>query len=299
MDERTKHRSAQSGSAKSRRRARRRRQRIARLRKLCVASAVLIVLVLATANFFPGLSLTGSDVQAPREWDEGQISRQLKKLASENKSYKKITEQMDDYPEELLRALCNNPEMLDFVLDYPHSDGSVTGGFTLMEQQREHPLILQWDKRWGYAPYGDSNIALAGCAPTCLSMVILELTGNAEATPDMVAKYAMEGGYYISGTGTDWSLMTEGCRRFGVQGEQLSLDKERVTACLTEGKPVIVSLRPGDFTTAGHFIVLTDVRDGQIVVRDPNSRARSEKLWDYETLASQIKNLWVFTALGR
>lgn len=49
-------------------------------------------------------------------------------------------------------------------------------------------------------------------------------------------------------------------------------------------------MRPGDFTTAGHFIVLTKTENGQIKVNDPNSRSRS-KIWNYETLEKQIKNL--------
>ncbi len=42
--------------------------------------------------------------------------------------------------------------------------------------------------------------------------------------------------------------------------------------------------------------MLVGVEDGKIRVNDPNSRIRSEKLWDYETLAPQIKSLWAFTA---
>ena len=53
-------------------------------------------------------------------------------------------------------------------------------------------------------------------------------------------------------------------------------------------------MMPGDFTTSGHFIVLSALEDGKIRVKDPNSAERSEKLWDYETLESQIKGLWVF-----
>lgn len=33
--------------------------------------------------------------------------------------------------------------------------------------------------------------------------------------------------------------------------------------------------------------------DGKIKVNDPNSKANSEKLWNYDDIYSQIKNLWV------
>jgi predicted double-glycine peptidase len=53
---------------------------------------------------------------------------------------------------------------------------------------------------------------------------------------------------------------------------------------------------PGDFTTQGHFIVLTGVDgDGKILLHDPNSRKNSEKAWEYERLAGQMKNLWKYS----
>lgn len=60
---------------------------------------------------------------------------------------------------------------------------------------------------------------------------------------------------------------------------------------------LICSMRPGDFTTTGHFIVLVGAEDGKIRVHDPNSTQRSNQLWSWETLEYQIKGLWVFHAL--
>lgn len=315
-----------SGTA-MRRKRRRRQKRIIHLRRLGLALSLLALLLVA-ADFVSGLSASGGELlgfggigglsgssfvsedgagggglfssdtakkdTAPQAMDIEEARRQLRKLAKTDKKYQEICDHMEDYPEDLLKSLCNNPEMLEFAAGYLTADKTAVGGFTMLEKHGSHPIILQWDKRWGYAPYGESDIALAGCAPTCLSMVILELTGNGDATPDAVADYAMEWGYYVPGTGTDWSLMTEGGRRFGVKGKELSLDEERIADALADGHPIICSLRPGDFTTTGHFIVLVGEKDGKIIVRDPNSRSRSERLWDYETLAPQIKNLWKF-----
>ena len=49
----------------------------------------------------------------------------------------------------------------------------------------------------------------------------------------------------------------------------------------------------GDFTTSGHYIVLVGMEEGLLRVNDPNSYANSEKLWPYEQLESQFRNLWV------
>lgn len=203
----------------------------------------------------------------------------------------------DIYPPVLLEALKNNPELADFVAGYPESDGSVTGGLTEEELNASFPLLLQWDKRWGYAPYGADNIALSGCATACLSMVAVALTHNPAATPDAVADYATAQGYYEKGSGTKWSIMTKGCQQFGIQGTEVALDRNKVMTLLEEGTPIICSMRPGDFTTTGHFIVLVGTEDGKIRVNDPYSRIRSNTLWEYGTLEYQIKNLWAFSVL--
>ncbi len=39
------------------------------------------------------------------------------------------------------------------------------------------PLLLQTDSRWSNVPYGSSTIGISGCAPTCLSMAAIALTG--------------------------------------------------------------------------------------------------------------------------
>lgn len=45
------------------------------------------------------------------------------------------------------------------------------------------PLLLQWDERWGYKNYGDNIMAINGCGPTCLSMVVSYLKQNGQYHP--------------------------------------------------------------------------------------------------------------------
>lgn len=81
----------------------------------------------------------------------------------------------------------------------------------------------------------------------------------------------------------------------GLQGTQISLSESVINTYLDRGNPIVCSVGPGDFTTTGHFIVLLKTSDGKYVVRDPNSIERSKKLWTYEDLSSQIRNLWAFS----
>jgi len=46
----------------------------------------------------------------------------------------------------------------------------------------------------------------------------------------------------------------------------------------------------GHFTSSGHFIVLRGVTaDGQILVADPSSLARSERTWDFELIMNEAR----------
>ena len=203
----------------------------------------------------------------------------------------------DEVAEELRNLLKKNPETAAFVKNYsekkddPPADsiGEVEGG--------KIPLLLQWDERWGYSFYVDNMIAVNGCGPTAVSMVAAGLTGDASITPYRVAQSAAEQGYYEEGVGTSWQFMTEGVQQYGIYGEELVLSENAVFSALENGQPIICSMRPGDFTTTGHFIVLTGVENGKIIVNDPNSKSKSEQRWEYDRLEPQINNLWGYSLL--
>lgn len=200
------------------------------------------------------------------------------------------------YPKQLIEMQDKYPETKTFVDEYAEKKDNQPAVSVGTVRKGEIPLLVQWDERWGYQEYGDYLMATDGCGPTCLSMVIVGLTGNTSITPYEVAKYAEANDYYEYGVGSKWTLMTEGAKHFGVTGIELPLYKESIFTALENNMPIICSVGPGDFTTNGHFIVLIGISDEKIIVNDPNSRANSSQLWDYERLASQIINLWAYVA---
>lgn len=205
----------------------------------------------------------------------------------------------DGYPESLIALMERNPEAKDFVLNYPQNkDKDYEIDLSDEVVQGMIPLFLQWDERWGYKYYGDNFMAVTGCGPTCLSMVQCGLSGDTVWNPLEVANMAEEQGYYVNGVGSSWSLMTEGAAQLGLSADTVKFDEAHILAELESGRPVICAMGPGDFTTTGHFIVLTGVdSEGRLTVCDPNSRANSEKSWSIEKLMPQIKNLWSYTRL--
>lgn len=217
----------------------------------------------------------------------------LKKLASKDDRINQVINNYNSYPEQLLDMLSRNIEMLDYVMDFLNNKGK-TYSNDIGKVNNEIPLLLQWDKRWGYGKYGENYVAISGCGPTSLAMVIAWLTKDSSITPYKIAKFADQNGYYVNGVGTSWSLMTDGAKNFGINSKEIALSKQVVFNALQNGHPIICSMKKGDFTNAGHFIVLVGVENGKIKVNDPNSKNRSSVLWSYERLESQIKNLWEF-----
>lgn len=201
-------------------------------------------------------------------------------------------------PQELRELAEKNPDAAEFVAkysslkdkDYIASNIVLTTDYTVDTL----PHLTQWDLRWGYAQYGDGWLGLTGCGPTCLSMVTVGLTGNAEANPLAVANYSDSQGWYVDGVGTSWELMRSGAEHFGLSWQELPLDESVMRQALDAGGVLILSMLPGDFTESGHFIVVSGCSEEGFTVLDPNSYSRSRD-WSYAELCTQIGNIWAYS----
>lgn len=238
------------------------------------------------------------DPTSPRKLGEQELNTILRQLARKNEKFQVVYEKREELPWGLKASVCNYPEMIDFVLGF-FAQEVAEARYTKTERNQKYPLLLQWDKRWGYHPYGGYNVATSGCAPTCLAMVAFGLTRDEEITPDVVGDYAMKQKYYLPGTGTKWALLSEGAEQFGLHAIFLERDEELIREKLADGMPIICSMKEGNFTAIGHFIVLTGLdEEGLVCVNDPNSLARSERRWKLSTVISQTKQMWGYTLEG-
>mgnify|MGYP004513584799 FL=1 len=257
--------------------------------KVSATGEIVQVQSQALPNYYEKKYMVGS----PAHYSMEEIQTRLKNLADRYPEFQTIYDHMDQYPEALLNNLCCNPNMLDFALGYQENYDTTSGTLEASELDGI-PLFIQWDKRWGYDAYGNDVIGLSGCGPTCLSMIVIGLTKNQEATPDKLADYATEHGYYEQNSGTKWSFMDEVAAVYGVQGYYIYLSKDNMQEELSQGHPLVCAMRSGDFTSQGHFIVIAGMEGDKFLVHDPNSIERSQQLWDYDTLQYQISAIWAF-----
>ena len=187
-----------------------------------------------------------------------------------------------------------NPETEEYVLNYPFKK-DLEPEIDLSDCLNESgvPLLIQWDERWGYTEYAGELMGLSGCGPTCLSMACIYFFQDATYTPKYVAEFSEEHGYAVDGNGSAWTLISQGGKELGLDVVEIPLDENRIINNLEVGNLIICVVGPGDFTTSGHFLVLTGYEDGYVKLNDPNSPMRTEQKWELTRVMEQIDNLWV------
>lgn len=202
----------------------------------------------------------------------------------------------DAFSQELQKLLELNAEAKDYVEGYPDRGSYINGPIDLTEDfvSGQVPLLMQWDKRWGYDAYGDSMIGLAGCGPLCMTQAYLYFTEDTRMNPKKIADFAYDNGYYTP-AGTSWSLWTDGAKKLGLSGRELSLNQNLMQRALDAGELIVCSMGPGDFTTVGHFILIRGYDENGFYVNDPNRKSNSSRQWDFDTLQYQIRNLWALS----
>lgn len=253
-------------TVRRREKARRRRRKVRRMRAVLLLGCILI---------FAGVLRAG---QNP-----------IKRYAKANGI------SMDEYPEDLLKLYERNKETETFVEEYPlKKDVEPEIDLSDLAGTSEIPSLLQWDQRWGYHQYAGEVMGLSGCGPTALSMVAIYMTGDTTKTPRWVADFASQNGYAVDGSGTAWSLMLEGAQQIGLSSKEIPVERGRIENNLQAGNPIIALMGPGDFTSSGHFIVLTGMQNGRLKINDPNSRKHSEKTWDVNQVLEQTRAAWVY-----
>lgn len=156
------------------------------------------------------------------------------------------------------------------------------------------PYIYQTDPAWASTPYAGEDIKTSGCGPTCLSMIYVGLTGDTTMDPIAMASFSEKNDFVQEGM-TAWTFFSEGAAELGLSSEELPSWADSVVAALNDGKPLVINVQPGDFTTVGHYIVASGLTsDGKLVIHDPNSTENSAKAWDVQRVIDQCSNIWAF-----
>ena len=200
-----------------------------------------------------------------------------------------------------------NPNVIHFLYLYGHNVTSPES-FTYTDEEREAllpmlgedvkglvPLLMQWDWRWGFDHYGGGPGGLTGCAPTCMAMIGLGLTGDESINPRDMFVYSENAGFWVPGQGTSWSLVTNAFPNHSIYGTQINPDEGTIRAELQAGHPVLINVGIGKFSAVGHFMVLAGLaEDGTFILNDPNNLENCSRTWPWSELSTEVVSAWSY-----
>ena len=205
-----------------------------------------------------------------------------------------------DYPEKIIDLYARKPETKEFVLNFPLEYGK-DHAIDISGHANDEgvPLFIQWDKQWGYLDYTGNVAGLSACGPTCMSMIMYHFTRDPQYTPAYMMEFALNNPRYaVKGSGTQWAFFKEGGKELGLSVKELNSDQiaseKAIARVLSEGRVIVMNVKPGVFTTIGHYLLIVGYEDGKFRVNDPNSPSNSEKLWDFSEFSDQVKMMWSF-----
>lgn len=227
----------------------------------------------------------------PQETELSGWIKNLELAKSINENAGKILENRAKYSDALLKLASNRVDAINFVYytnDYKNRYvEDYSESFAL---DRKFPLYIQWDPRFGYKYY-DEYFACVGCGPTCVSMIV---NGFGEKkTPIDIMEEMVNNKAYISGVGTSWDGILRTIKAHGLNANELPLMDNKFRDVIDNEGAVLLSMKPGQFTTGGHFLILIGIdENGNYLMNDPNSVRNSKKAWSYDEFANDIKGCW-------
>lgn len=168
----------------------------------------------------------------------------------------------------------------------------------LQSEKLNSNLILQTDERWANKSYGwgtYTTVDKNACAIASLSM-INAYWKHTPLTINSVLNWAKND--YFTDSGTSWSLFPAFAKEYGYEYKDLGTNISNATSYLKKGIPVVISVKPGKFTSVGHIMVLSHFDGKNIRLLDPNDDAKKKHtLTNFSELEMQqeLTHIWVFT----
>lgn len=201
----------------------------------------------------------------------------------------------------VLQGLINRRTAEKTLFDRP-----VPSSVTLSPTYIKPVSYLQTDPRWkthNYSAKGEQKtIGSSGCGITVSAMIIATLK-DPTVTPITTAEWSMSHGYKALNQGTYYSYFVPQFSAYGILCERLnqtslyavptSAAHEKALNALQSGDWVIACMGKGNWTSAGHFILLYRYENGCVCIHDPASTKESRIRNTWDLFSRQVKYMWV------
>lgn len=189
----------------------------------------------------------------------------LMKLYSEisDKKYEDKINELEEYYYKNYKELSKRVKYMNNQLQEDYDDirsNSLDYNILLNgKYEKEIKYFNQEDERWASFPYrtSDNPLGKTGCGVTAMAMIQSTMK-ELEVTPIDMAKYSIDNGYCNNDTSIEFFERIAKDESYKLNLEKFNGDEiTKVKRLLSDGKHIAVALmRPGDFTTEGHYLVL-------------------------------------------
>ncbi len=154
----------------------------------------------------------------------------------------------------------------------------------------------QTDPRWRDIPYsGTGNpketIGTDGCGPTCAAMVVATLREKS-VNPAKAAWFFKENGGLSPHDGTYWFIFGRYFAYWKIPYTETN-SKAMAKEALAKDWMVISAMKPGQWTTCGHFILAYGLEGDKVKIHDPNSEAGYREYASLDTYLAQAAEFWI------
>lgn len=164
-------------------------------------------------------------------------------------------------------------------------------------------LYMQNGKKYGsynYSAKGEhKTIASSGCGVTCAAMAIQTLRPDKKVTPITTANWSMAHGYKALNQGTYYTYFVPQFKEYGLECERLNTNSiyhtinspihDIAKARLKAGNMIIACMGKGNWTSAGHYILVYMLKDGYVYINDPASTASNRTKAKWSVFANDVK----------
>lgn len=223
----------------------------------------------------------------------------LADAAETDERAKKVIDNIDDIPKGVLDLYYSGNAYHEYLYNYlDHKDDYSKMQFTKEELDSEKPPKLYMsDMRWCYQPMGGGYIQTNGCAAVSLTMAYLYLRNNSDIDPYKIARIAEENDAIGFWGGISVDRIGEIAEKIGLEVKEYSYindqnqknsdpTEEEMKGILDSGHVLFAGCRGEAF--GDHAIIVSDYSDEGFTVNDPTNEEKSEKIWTYDELASNI-----------
>lgn len=225
-----------------------------------------------------------------------ELTKEFTTALDQGENLKWIAAHAADYKDPKIPELAlKHPEAIDFVANYPSSDGQAKSYSDTVEKGTA-PKLYTWDTRWGATTYGSSILAVNGSGPTAVSMAYMGLVGKGDKTPSDVAELVTAANDATGESGMHSDFIENHLDKLGLRAQSYDSSAANINALLDQGTYLLAEVKAnafGDGAPAHWVLIASENADGSVMVYDPTSPEVSSHPWDSVTVAASTETLYM------